>query len=62
MWMEFHSSLIAEGDMSIVGTHPPTVEEYEQYDKKHNVRLSIKLGITGLWQVSGRSKITPRNY
>ena len=46
------------GDMSIVGTRPPTVDEYEQYELLHKRRLSIKPGITGLWQVSGRSAIT----
>lgn len=46
------------GDMSLVGTRPPTVDEYEQYELHHKVRLSIKPGITGLWQVSGRSDIT----
>lgn len=46
------------GDMSLVGTRPPTVEEYEQYDLHHKARLSFKPGITGLWQVSGRSDIT----
>ena len=46
------------GDMSLVGTRPPTVDEYEQYELLHKRRLSIKPGITGLWQVSGRSAIT----
>lgn len=45
------------GDMSLVGTRPPTVDEYEQYDAKHMKRLAMKPGITGLWQVSGRSNI-----
>lgn len=49
---------ILKGDMSLVGTRPPTVDEYEQYDISHRVRLSIKPGLTGLWQVSGRSTIT----
>lgn len=49
---------VLKGDMSIVGTRPPTVDEWEQYDLKHRVRMSIKPGITGLWQTSGRSKIT----
>ena len=43
--------------MSLVGTRPPTVDEYEQYDSHHKRRLSMKPGITGLWQVSGRSDI-----
>jgi exopolysaccharide biosynthesis polyprenyl glycosylphosphotransferase len=49
---------ILKGDMSLVGTRPPTVEEYENYDFRHRIRLSIKPGLTGLWQVSGRSNIT----
>ncbi|CXG01896.1 glucosyl-1-phosphate transferase [Streptococcus pneumoniae] len=46
------------GDMSLVGTRPPTVDEYVQYTPEQKRRLSFKPGITGLWQVSGRSKIT----
>lgn len=46
------------GDMSLVGTRPPTVDEYEQYTPLQKSRLSMKPGITGLWQVSGRSDIT----
>lgn len=49
---------VLKGDMSLVGTRPPTVEEWEKYDLHHRVRLAIKPGITGMWQVSGRSKIT----
>ena len=49
---------VLKGDMSLVGTRPPTVDEWEQYDMKHRVRMSIKPGITGLWQISGRSDIT----
>lgn len=49
---------VLKGDMSLVGTRPPTVEEYEQYDMHHLVRMSIKPGLTGLWQVSGRNEIT----
>lgn len=49
---------VLKGDMSLVGTRPPTVDEWEQYDLKHRVRMSIKPGITGLWQISGRSDIT----
>ena len=47
-----------KGDMSLVGTRPPTVDEYEQYEAYHMRRLSIRPGITGLWQVSGRSDIS----
>jgi exopolysaccharide biosynthesis polyprenyl glycosylphosphotransferase len=45
------------GDMSRVGTRPPTVDEFEQYEARHKRRLSLKPGLTGLWQVSGRSEI-----
>lgn len=44
--------------MSLVGTRPPTVDEFEQYEAHHKVRLAIKPGLTGMWQVSGRSDIT----
>ena len=46
------------GDMSLVGTRPPTVDEVEQYERDHWRRISIKPGITGMWQISGRSSIT----
>ena len=49
---------VLKGDMSLVGTRPPTVDEWEKYDYHHRGRLAIKPGITGLWQVSGRSDIT----
>ena len=49
---------VLKGDMSLVGTRPPTVDEFEQYEARHKVRLSIKPGLTGMWQVSGRSDIT----
>ncbi len=49
---------VLKGEMSLVGTRPPTLDEWERYDLGHRVRMSIKPGITGLWQVSGRSKIT----
>ncbi len=52
---------VLRGDMSLVGTRPPTVEEYEQYEQHYKVRLSFRPGITGLWQVSGRSEITDFN-
>lgn len=48
---------VLKGDMSLVGTRPPTVEEFSQYEARHRVRLAIKPGLTGLWQVSGRSNI-----
>ena len=43
--------------MSLVGTRPPTEDEFLQYEEHHKRRLSLKPGITGLWQVSGRSDI-----
>lgn len=49
---------VLKGDLSLVGTRPPTVDEWEQYELHHRARLAIKPGITGMWQVSGRSKIT----
>lgn len=49
---------VLKGDMSIVGTRPPTISEWNLYEPYHRIRLSIKPGITGLWQVSGRSEIT----
>lgn len=49
---------IFKGDMSMVGTRPPTVDEYELYEMHHKSRLAIKPGLTGMWQSSGRSDIT----
>ena len=49
---------VLKGDMSLVGTRPPTVDEWEKYELHHRARLSIKPGITGMWQTSGRSNIT----
>lgn len=49
---------VLKGDMSLVGTRPPTVDEVNQYKRTHWRRISIKPGITGMWQVSGRSTIT----
>lgn len=46
------------GSLSLVGTRPPTKDEYDQYDFHHKARLAMKPGITGMWQVSGRSNIT----
>jgi len=45
------------GDMSLVGTRPPTKDEFSQYNMYYRRRLSIKPGLTGMWQVSGRSDI-----
>jgi len=49
---------ILKGDMSLIGTRPPTVDEFLRYEDHHKRRLSMKPGLTGLWQVSGRSEIT----
>ena len=49
---------ILKGDMSLVGTRPPTMDEWEKYELHHRKRLAIKPGLTGMWQVSGRSDIT----
>lgn len=49
---------VLKGDMSLVGTRPPTVDEWNKYELRHRARLAIKPGLTGLWQVSGRSSIT----
>lgn len=49
---------ILRGDMSLVGARPPTEEEFLQYESRHKRRLALKSGLTGLWQVSGRSDIT----
>ena len=49
---------VLKGDMSLVGTRPPTVDEWQKYSPYYRSRLSIKPGITGLWQISGRSEIT----
>lgn len=49
---------VLKGEMSLVGTRPPTVDEFKHYDLHHKKRLSMKPGLTGLWQISGRSDIT----
>ncbi len=46
------------GQMSLVGTRPPTVDEWEKYKFHHRARLGCKPGLTGIWQTSGRSLIT----
>lgn len=48
---------VLKGEMSLVGTRPPTIDEYKQYGIHHRKRLAMKPGITGMWQVSGRSDI-----
>lgn len=52
---------VFKGDMSLVGTRPPTVEEFEQYNDYYRRRMSITPGLTGMWQVSGRSDIKDFN-
>lgn len=52
---QFYNVLV--GDMSLVGTRPPTVNEVKEYERHHRKRISITPGITGNWQVSGRSDI-----
>lgn len=49
---------VLKGDMSLVGTRPPTEDEWEKYQYHHRARLATKPGLTGMWQVSGRSEIT----
>ena len=44
--------------MSLVGTRPPTVDEWELYEPHHRARMAFRPGLTGMWQVSGRSNIT----
>ena len=48
---------VLKGDMSLVGTRPPTLDEFTKYSSHHKRRLSMRPGITGMWQVSGRSDI-----
>lgn len=48
---------VLKGDMSLVGTRPPTEDEFGQYKRHHKARLGIRPGLTGMWQVSGRSNI-----
>ena len=49
---------VLKGEISLVGTRPPTPDEVERYEDWHRRRISMKPGITGLWQISGRNKIT----
>lgn len=48
---------VLKGEMSLVGTRPPTVDEVKQYKPHHHERLKVKPGITGEWQVNGRSQV-----
>lgn len=53
---QFYNILV--GQMSLVGTRPPTEDEFEQYSMYYRRRLSITPGLTGMWQVNGRSEVT----
>ena len=46
---------VLKGDMSLVGTRPPTLDEWEKYELHHRARLAIKPVITGMWQVRGEA-------
>ena len=52
---------VLKGEMSLVGTRPPTVKEVENYEVNYHQRLNVKPGLTGEWQVNGRSQITDFN-
>ena len=49
---------VLRGELSLVGPRPPIPEEVDRYDEWHKKRLNVKQGITGLWQVSGRSDLS----
>ncbi|MBK7709271.1 MAG: sugar transferase [Acidobacteria bacterium] len=49
---------VLKGDMSVVGARPPIPYEVENYEARHRRRLDMKPGITGLWQVSGRNRLS----
>ncbi|NEP00454.1 MAG: sugar transferase [Symploca sp. SIO2E9] len=49
---------VLKGEMSLVGTRPPTIKEVKEYQKHHFQRLNVKPGITGEWQANGRSTVT----
>jgi lipopolysaccharide/colanic/teichoic acid biosynthesis glycosyltransferase len=49
---------VLKGDMSLVGTRPPTEDEVDIYSEHHHRRLSMKPGITGLWQLNGNGKVS----
>ncbi|GFE70028.1 sugar transferase [Chroococcus sp. FPU101] len=48
---------VLKGEMSLVGTRPPTLDEVEKYKPHHWQRLRVKPGITGEWQIRGRSSV-----
>ena len=49
---------VLRGELSLVGTRPPLLDEWKQYEARHRARMSIQPGITGLWQISGRNEVT----
>ncbi|WAL61023.1 sugar transferase [Thermocoleostomius sinensis A174] len=49
---------VLKGEMSLVGTRPPTPDEVKKYNNRHWKRLDVKPGITGEWQANGRSSVT----
>ena len=49
---------VLKGDMSLVGPRPRIVDEWQKYSPHHRKRISVRPGLTGMWQVSGRSEIT----
>lgn len=49
---------VLRGEMSIVGTRPPTTDEVMRYAPRHHRRLSIKPGVTGLWQIAGNARVS----
>ncbi|MBR1780953.1 MAG: sugar transferase [Oscillospiraceae bacterium] len=52
---------VLKGDMSLVGWRPATLDEWTKYERQHRIRASMKPGLTGMWQVRGRSEITDFN-
>ena len=52
---------VLAGEMSVVGTRPPTPDEVKGYEIWHRRRISMKPGVTGLWQISGRNNVTDFN-
>jgi exopolysaccharide biosynthesis polyprenyl glycosylphosphotransferase len=49
---------VLKGEMSLVGTRPPTEDEVREYDARHHRRLSMKPGLTGLWQIAGNHRVS----